>query len=91
MFEKNVTKTNNDGYGDWLKNNNKTYESNKNINEYFENKHNQVVCCNTINDYQESKGTSLIEKEDDTYTSDIFSSTLAYDDVKLVYSETYSR
>ena len=89
LFEKNVNIEKGNGYGNWLKNNNKTYKTTNNVNDYFEEKHNSIIKMDTVNDLKLNTGGSLlIENDNNSYNSDIFSK-LNYDDVKKVYSETH--
>lgn len=89
LFEKNVKINHSEGYGDWLKNNNKTYKTNKNVNDYFEEQHkNQIVETSTISEFTSSdNGSNLIDSVT-SYNSGMFSK-LKYDDIKSVYSETH--
>ncbi len=89
LFEQNVTIEVGAGYGDWLKNNNKTYTTSKRLNDYFEEKHNQIVFQDQVKELKvNSGGYTLTEETTTNYSSDIFSK-LSYDDVKTVYSETH--
>lgn len=89
LFDQNVNIEKGDGYGNWLKTNNKTYKTSKNVNDYFEEKHDSIISTNQVKDLNlNTGGSSLIENDCTGYNSDIFSK-LNYDDVKKVYSETH--
>lgn len=88
LFEKNVNTEKTNGYGNWLKENNKTYKTTKNVNDYFEEQHNSIIAMDTVKDLKLDTGGSLLVENNSTYNSDIFSK-LNYDDVKKVYSETH--
>ena len=89
LFDKNVNIEKGTGYGNWLKENNKTYKTTKNVNDYFEEKHNSIISMDSVKELNLNAGGSLlVECDNNIYNSDIFSK-LNYDDVKKAYSETH--
>ena len=92
MFERNNFHNNNDGYDEWLKEDNIKYDQASNMSEVNkiikEEKQNlrQLINIDEIQDYKTSMGSLLVENQGN-YGSDMFSK-LKYDDVKAVYTES---
>ena len=92
MFERNNFHHNNDGYDEWLKEDNIKYDQASNMSEVNkiikEEKQNlrQLINIDEIQDYKTSMGSLLVENQGN-YGSDMFSK-LKYDDVKAVYTES---
>lgn len=92
MFERNNFHNKNDGYDDWLKEDNIKYgeannmsEVNKIIKEEKQNLR-QLINIDEIQDYKTNMGSLLVDNQGN-YGSDMFSK-LKYDDVKTVYTES---
>ena len=94
FFEKN--KLNNDwndnGYGQWIKENNESQKKIKNISEmhkYIENNKNKMILTNNneINEYNCNNFCDLVNSKPQYYSSDLFSK-FQYEDLKKAHEES---
>lgn len=85
-------KNKNDGYGEWLEEEDECLQSStiEEMNSFIADKKknlSEIILFKEISEIGGNIGTSLIEEEDTDYQAGLFS-VLQYDDVKRVYTET---